>query len=168
MRYRDMKTKKIAFIGLLASVSLILAYIEALLPPIYAAAPGIKLGLANIMSVFALYKYGTKEAALVSFVRISLSALLFGNPWSLAYSAAGAFLSLAVMIILKLSGKFSPVGVSIAGGVCHNLGQILLAMLVLRTIGLGLYMAVLAVTGTLAGVLIGLCASLMLKYLKKV
>lgn len=163
-----MKTKNIAFIGLLCSVSLILAYIEALLPPIYAAAPGIKLGLANIMSVFALYKYGAKEAATVCLIRISLSALLFGNPWSLAYSAAGAVLSLAVMILLKLSGKFCPVGVSIAGGVCHNLGQILLAMMVLKTIGLGLYMAVLAITGTIAGVLVGFCASLMLKYLKKV
>ena len=163
-----MKTKNIAFIGLFASVSLMLAYIEALLPPIYAAAPGIKLGLANIISVFALYKYGAKEAATVCLVRISLSALLFGNPWSLAYSAAGAVLSLTVMILLKLSGKFSPVGVSISGGVCHNLGQILLAMLVLKTSGLLLYMAVLAVTGTLAGVFIGLCASFMLKYLKKV
>ncbi len=168
MRRCDMKTKNIAFLGLLSCGALILSYVEALLPPIYAAVPGIKMGLANIITVFALYKYGAKEAIIVSFVRISLSALLFGNPWALAYSTAGAFLSLSVMMLLKLSQKFSPVGISIAGGVCHNLGQILLAMLVLRTSGLGFYMAVLSVTGTVAGVLIGLCASLMLKYLKKI
>lgn len=163
-----MKTKNIAFLGLLSCGALILSYVEALLPPIYAALPGIRMGLANIITVFALYKYGAKEAVLVSFVRISLSALLFGNPWALAYSAAGALLSLLVMILLKKTDRFSTVGVSISGGVCHNLGQILLAMLVLKTSGLGFYMAVLALTGTLAGVMIGLCASLMLKYLKKV
>lgn len=163
-----MKTKKLTFLALSACLALIFSYVEAMLPPVYSAVPGIKMGLPNIMIVFVLYKYGWRDACAVSFARLVLSALLFGNPWSLAYSAAGAALSLAVMILLKKTDKFSTVGVSIAGGVCHNAGQILLAMLVLETREIGFYMIVLAITGTVAGVLIGLASALMLKYLKKI
>ncbi|MGN1094931.1 MAG: Gx transporter family protein [Eubacteriales bacterium] len=161
-------SKKIAFLGMCTAIALVLSYIEAIIPPIYSAVPGIKLGLPNIMIVFVLYKYGAKEAAAVSFLRLAIASLLFGSVMTLAYSAAGAVISLALMIILKKTSKFSTVGVSIAGGVSHNLGQILVAMLLLETREIGYYMIVLAITGTIAGVLIGLCASLLLKYLKKI
>ena len=162
------KTKKIAFLGLCTGVSLVLAYVEALLPPLWAAVPGIKMGLPNIMIIFLLYRFSWKEAAAVSLVRLCAVALLFGNIMTLAYSLAGAVLSLAIMALLKKSNGFSMVGVSLAGGVFHNLGQILVAMVVLETAEIGYYMIVLTITGVLAGILVGLAGSLLLKYLKRI
>lgn len=157
-------TKKLAFLGMCTCISLMLSYIESVIPPIYPAVPGIKIGLPNIMCVFALYRYGAKEAVAISSLRILIS--LFGNPWSLAYSAAGAFLSLIIMMILKKTGIFSATGVSIAGGVSHNAGQIILAAIVLSTKEIGYYMIILTISGTLAGIAVGLISSLMLKYIK--
>lgn len=161
-------TKKLAFLGLCTAVTLILAYVEALLPPLWSAVPGIKMGLPNIMILFMLYRFSLKEAAAVSAVRLFAVALLFGNVMTLAYSAAGAVLSLSVMALLKKTDRFSPVGVSLTGGVFHNLGQVLVAMLVLETAQIGYYMIVLTLTGTLAGILVGLAGALVLKYMKNV
>ncbi len=161
-------TKKIAFLGLCTAVTLILAYVEALLPPLWSAVPGIKMGLPNIMIIFMLYRFSLKEAAAVSLVRLFAVALLFGNVMTLAYSAAGAVLSLGAMALLKKIDRFSMVGVSLVGGVLHNLGQVLVAMLVLETAEIGYYMIVLTLTGTLAGVLVGLAGALVLKYMKNV
>ncbi len=160
------KTKKLAFLGLATAVTLILSYVEALLPPLVAAVPGVKMGLPNIMLLFLLYRFGWKEAAAVSLVRLAAVALLFGNVMTLAYSFAGALLSLTVMTLFKRLGWFSMVGVSIIGGVFHNLGQVLVAMLVMQTREIGYYMVVLAVTGTVAGILVGLAGALVLKYLR--
>lgn len=157
------KTKKLAFLGLAVSAAMILSYVEAVLPPIYAAVPGVKIGLANVVTVFLLYRFSIKEAAAVAAVRVVLSALLFGSVITLWYSLAGAVLSLAVMALLKKTNLFSCVGVSIAGGVCHNLGQIVVAMIVMQTAQIGYYMMILAITGTLAGVAIGLVGALLLK-----
>ena len=110
-----------------------------------------------------LKKFGVKEAAIVSFIRVFIVALLFGNVMTLAYSCAGALLSIVLMAILKKLNSFSVVGTSIIGGVAHNLGQILVAMFVFDTVQIGYYMAVLAVTGTLAGVVIGLLGAFLLK-----
>lgn len=162
------KTKKLTFIGLLAAVAIVLSYVEMLLPPIYASIPGIKLGLANIVSVILLYKFTVKEAALVTLVRVLTVALLFGNFMTLAYSIAGAFLSITVMALLKRTNLFSTVGVSIAGGVCHNLGQILVAMLVTATAEIGYYMIFLCISGILSGTLIGILGALVLKYIKNI
>lgn len=151
--------KKIAFLGLCTSVALVLAYIESLLPPLFAAVPGIKLGLPNIAIIFLLYRFGVKEAAAVSFVRIVAVSLLFGNPMTFAYSMAGGFLSLSAMAILHKLDFLSVVGVSVAGGVLHNVGQILMAMLLLDTAELGYYLIVLTVTGTVSGVFVGLCGA---------
>ena len=161
-------TKRVAFLGLTASLALILSYVELLLPPIWTAVPGVKMGLPNIVIIFLLYKCTLKEAATVSAVRLILVALLFGNAMTLAYSIAGAVLSLLVMAGLKRTKLFSHVGVSIAGAVMHNLGQVLVAMVLLQTKEIGYYMIVLAVTGTLAGIVIGLAGSLLLKYTEKV
>lgn len=162
------KTKQMTFLGLCTAVTLILAYIEALLPPLWAAVPGIKMGLPNIMILFLLYRFSLKEAAAVSLVRLFAVALLFGNIMTLAYSFAGAVLSLGVMALLKKSDRFSMVGISITGGIFHNLGQILVAMLVLETAEIGYYMIILTLTGTLAGILVGLAGFFVLKYLKTI
>ena len=157
------QSKKIAFLGLCAGVALVLAYVEALLPPLYAAVPGIKLGLPNIAIIFILYRFGLREAAVVSLIRIVAVALLFGNPMTFAYSVAGAFLSLLVMTVLRKLDLFSIVGVSVAGAVFHNVGQILTAMVLLGTAELGYYLIVLAVTGTISGILVGLCGAMAVK-----
>lgn len=160
-------TKKITFLGLSAALALLLSYVEAMLPPIYAAVPGVKVGLPNIAILFLLYRYGWKEAAAVSFVRLALSALLFGNVTMLWYSLAGAVLSLSVMVLAKRLGWFSTVGVSILGGVMHNFGQVLVAMLLLETAEIGYYMLPLVISGTLAGIFIGILGAFLLKKLRK-
>ena len=155
-------TKKLTFLGVLASVALILSYIEAILPPIYAAVPGIKVGLPNVVILFLLYRYGVKEAAAVSFIRLIVSMMLFGSPTMFIYSLAGAVLSLIFMAILKKTKLFSSIGVSVVGGVMHNLGQVLCAMFLLETAEIGYYMFVLVISGTLAGIFIGLLGGILL------
>ena len=166
MRNNRTQIQKIALLAMLTATAMILAYVEAILPPIWSAVPGVKVGLPNVIIIFVLYRFGLRSAAAVSLVRILLSSLLFGSPMSFLYSLAGAVLSLAVMMMLRKMNVFSTVGVSVAGGVFHNVGQIFAAMLLLRTAEIGYYMIVLAVTGTLAGVFVGLCGALLLARLK--
>ena len=161
------KVRKTALLGMVTSVALVLAYLEAILPPISTAVPGIKMGLPNLAIIFVLYRFGFKDAAVVSALRLFIVALLFGNVMTLAYSTAGAVLSLTLMGILKKTDKFSTVGVSVAGAVMHNLGQILVAIFLFETVQLGYYMIILAVTGSIAGVLIGIGAGILLKRTKK-
>lgn len=160
-------TKQIAFLGLCTALALALAYIEAILPPVVNAVPGIKMGLPNIIIVFVLYRCNWQKAAAVSLVRVLLMLLIFGNVTAFFYSVAGAVLSLSAMALLKCWDKLSVVGVSVTGAVLHNVGQILMAMLLLGTAELGYYLIVLAVTGTVAGVFIGLCGNLAIKRIPK-
>ncbi len=164
---KRLSTKKVAFLGLSASLALLLSWIEFLLPPLYAAVPGIKIGLPNVVILVVLYLVGTKEAATVSLVRLCVSSLLFGNPVMFVYSAAGAVLSLLLMILLKKLDRLSTVGVSVAGGVAHNIGQTAVAMLLLNTPQIAYYLIVLTVTGTISGVFIGLCGAFLTKRLSK-
>ena len=150
----------------MAAVAMMLSYIEALLPPVYSAVPGIKFGLANIAVIFALYSVDPKSAALISLVRVALSALLFGSVMSFIYSFSGAVLSLAVMILLKKSALFSAVGVSVAGAVMHNVGQVLCAVIILGTAEIGYYLIFLSVSAVVSGVLVGLVSALLIKKLK--
>lgn len=159
-------TKKLALIGVMAAVAMMLSYIEALIPPVYSAVPGIKLGLANIAVIFALYSVDPKSAAFISLVRVALSALLFGSVMSFIYSFSGAVLSLAVMILLKKSALFSAVGVSVAGAVMHNVGQVLCAVIMLGTAEIGYYLIFLSVSAVVSGVLVGLVSALLIKKLK--
>lgn len=161
-------TKKLVFLSVFAALAMVLSYIELLLPPIWSAVPGIKVGLPNIVIIFLLYRFSVKEAAVVSVIRLLTTALLFGNILTFFYSFAGAFLSIVVMWLLKKLNLFSQVGVSIAGGVSHNLGQILVAMIVLATKEIGYYMIVLSVTGTIAGIFVGISGILLLKYTDKI
>ena len=165
MKNRQIRTRRVAFFGLAASLALLLSYVEFLLPPLFVAVPGIKVGLPNIVILYVLYSMGWRDAVLVSLVRICLSSLLFGNMMTLAYSLAGALLSLAMMGLLKKTDLLTTVGVSVAGGVSHNLGQIAVAMLLLNTPQIAFYMIVLSVTGTIAGIVIGLCGAILIKRL---
>ncbi len=160
---------KLAFLGVFTALALVLSYVESQLPPIWTAVPGIKIGLPNIIIIILLYKLGVKEAVTVSLIRVLFSSfLLFGSGMMLIYSVVGACLSLTLMTICKKLNLFSTVGVSIVGGISHNLGQILVAIALFDTAQLGYYMIVLAVTGTVAGVFIGIAGSLLLKRLEKV
>lgn len=157
------KVKDTAFLGLCVSLALALAYVEVLLPPLLAAVPGIKMGLPNIILIFLLYRRGFVPAATVSLLRMVLVTLLFGNWMAFLYSLAGGGLSMAVMVLLKKLDFLSVTGVSVAGGVTHNVGQILMAMWLMNTAELGYYLIVLAVTGTVAGLFIGLCGALLIR-----
>ena len=156
-----MKASKIAQYGLLTALALVLSYLESLIPPLWV--PGVKLGLPNLAVVFALYRLGWKDACAISLARVVLVTLLFGNGAALAYSIAGAALSLSLMGLLKKTGKFSTVGVSVTGGVAHNAGQILVAMALLETSRLAWYLPVLWVSGTIAGVLIGIVSGVLVE-----
>ena len=160
-----MKTKKIVTYGILIAVALVLSYLESLIPPFFAV-PGMKLGLTNLVVLIALYLMGTGSALLINILRVLLVGLLFGNLISLLYSVAGALLSWIVMLLLKRTGKFSIVTVSIAGGVFHNIGQILVAMLILRTVSIAWYLLALWVSGIVAGAVIGIIGGLVCKRLK--
>ena len=153
--------RMLAYLGITTSMALILSWVEHLLPPIYSAIPGIKIGLPNIVIIFLLYRFGWREAAAVSLVRILIVSMLFGTPMTLAYSLAGGVLSLGIMILLKKLNFLSCVGVSVAGGVFHNIGQILMAVILLGTAEIAYYLIVLAVTGTVAGIFVGLAGGLL-------
>lgn len=144
---------------------MILSYLESLVPLSFAI-PGIKMGLPNIVIVFALYKLGFRAATCISIIRVVLVSILFGNVMSMIYSLAGAVLSLAVMWLLSRSGKFSSVGVSVAGALGHNVGQIVTAIVLLETGGLVYYLAPLCVSGTIAGICIGIAGGIVVKRVK--
>lgn len=155
---------KAAYLGVFAALAMIFSYLESLIPlPI--GIPGIKLGLANLLVVVAMYKIGEKEAFAISIVRIILSGFLFANLFSIIYSLAGGILSFFVMWLLKKQGSFSVFGVSMAGGVSHNVGQILIAMYVVETFSVAYYIPVLLVAGLLTGFVIGVGTREILKRL---
>ena len=156
---------KAAYLGVFTTLAMILSYVELLIPPIFTAVPGIKLGLPNLVIVFALYCFGFRYAMAISLVRVLLTSLLFGNTLMMMYSLAGAFLSLLTMLLLMRINCFSCVGVSVVGGIMHNLGQILVAIFAFRTVEIGYYMTVLTFTGTVAGIVIGLTSAYFIKRL---
>ncbi len=157
----EMSTKKLTALALLTTTAMILSYVESLLPSV--GVPGVKLGLANIAVIFALFRLGGKSALAVSLVRVFMVTMLFGSMSALLYSLAGAALSLGVMALLRRTDRFSTVGVSVAGGVAHNAGQILMAMLLLGTARLAYYYPVLVVSGVAGGIFTGLAAALLIR-----
>lgn len=154
--------KKTAFLGMFVALALIASYVESLIP-VYFGAPGIKLGLANLVTVVVLYRCGWKDAAFVSVLRILLAGFLFGNVFSILYSLAGGILSFLVMCFLKRRKSFSILGVSIAGGVSHNLGQIGAAVILMENGRIIFYFPALMVAGILTGLLIGIGSREVLK-----
>lgn len=160
-----MKTK-VAYFGVFTALALILSYIESLIP-IHLGIPGVKLGLANLIVVISLYKMSIKEVYILSILRIVLAGFIFGNLFAIFYSLAGGMLSLSVMCILKRTEKFSVFGISMAGGVFHNIGQLIMAAIVLESISIGYYFPVLLISGLATGFVIGVISNEMLKRLKK-
>ena len=153
-----------AYFGVFTALALIFSYVETLIP-IQFGIPGAKLGLANLVIVIVLYKTDWKEALLLSVVRIVLSGFIFGNLFSIIYSLAGGIMSLAVMAAIRKDKGFSVIGVSMAGGVCHNIGQLIVAMIVVQTYQVGYYLPVLLIVGLATGTLIGVISSGVLKRL---
>ena len=158
---------RVAYFGVFTALALMFSYIETMIP-IQFGVPGIKLGFANIMIVIMLYKSSAKEALLLSIVRIMLSGFLFGNLSSILYSIAGGVLSLGIMTLLKKQGGFSVIGVSVAGGVSHNVGQLIVATLVVETYQVGYYFPVLLVAGVLTGLGIGVVSQEVLKRIRNI
>jgi heptaprenyl diphosphate synthase len=153
---------RIAACGVLTALALIFSYIEFLVPlPI--AIPGIKLGLANIVCLVCLYALGEKHAFLINVTRIALAALLFGSVFSALYALAGGVVSFAVMALLKRTKRFSVCGVSMAGGVFHNLAQLAVAGLLVESAQVFYYFPVLLLSGMATGIGIGILATLILR-----
>ena len=160
-----MNVRKMTFLSLSVALALLLSFVESQIPP-FVAVPGIKIGLSNIVTVYLLYALSWREAGAVSLVRVLLSSLLFGTAVSLIYSLAGAVLSFLVMLLLKKLPIFSSLGVSIAGGVMHNLGQIIAACLLLENAAIAGYLPVLIVSGVVAGIAVGVVSAIVVKRVK--
>ena len=158
-------TRKLTYLALTVSFALILSFIESRIPA-FVAIPGIKVGLANIAVIFTLYKLGAKEAIAVSVIRVLLVSILFGSPVSLIYSISGAVLSLFTMIILKKLTPLTEIAVSVSGGVMHNVGQIAAASFMLETNVVIYYLPFLMLSGTVAGIAIGVVSGLLIKKVK--
>lgn len=156
--------KKTALMGMCIALALVLGWLESLVP-VVPPVSGIKLGLANVVSIFLLYRMNYKEASVVALLRVLLSGILFGNFSMLLYSLAGAFLSILLMSLLKASSKFSVIPVSIVGGVAHNLGQLIVAVIIVENGVLFYYLPVLILAGAISGALIGLLGALLIKHI---
>ena len=151
-------TKTTAYLGVFVALAFIVSYIDAIIP-FSMGVPGIKLGLANIVVLIVLYAFGTKEAFLISLFRIVLIAFTFSNTFTMIYSLSGGFLSWALMSILIKTDKFSIVGVSVVGGVSHNIGQLVIAAILIKTTSLIYYFPILIIGGVITGIIIGLLSA---------
>ena len=150
------------YFGMFTALALIFSYVESLIP-FHIGIPGVKLGLANLVIVVAMYKMNKKQVYLLSVTRVVLAGFMFGNLFSIVYSLAGSLLSLAVMYGLKRKESFSIMGISMAGGVFHNIGQLIVAMIVLESLNLVYYASVLLSSG-----LIGIVSDEIMKRIKKI
>ena len=148
---------KIAYWGVFLALALVCSYVESLIP-ISFGIPGVKLGLTNIVVILMLYTIGAKDAILISVLRIILAGFMFGNAFSIIYSLAGGILSFIVMLLLKNTGKLKILSISTAGGISHNVGQLIVAALVVENYNILFYVPVLIIAGISTGFLIGLLA----------
>lgn len=160
-----MMIKRVSYYGSMVAVALICGYIEFLIPFDFGI-PGIKLGLANIVAIFLLYRNGYLPALVVNVLRILLCGILFGNVMSIFYSLCGGILSFTVMWMLKKCPWFSTVGISAVGGTVHNIGQLLAASVIIGFRAIIYYMPFLIVSGVLTGFLVGLAATVLIKRIK--
>ncbi|KAJ52778.1 heptaprenyl diphosphate synthase [Clostridium tetanomorphum] len=164
------KTKKLVFLSLLVSIALIIYIVEAQLPVLVSGVPGIKLGLANSISLFALIMLGSKEALLIMLLRTTLGSFLGGTMSSFLYSIAGGLLSNLVMILLykKFSHNLSLWSISVCGAIFHNIGQLLVAALVIQDFRIYLYLPVLMIASIITGYFIGVGTNYLYKHIEKV
>lgn len=163
---KNNKAKKIALFGMMVALAFTFSYFESLIPFNFSI-PGVKLGLANLVVVIALYIMKPSEAFAIAIIRILLSGLTFGNVYSLAYSLCGGILSFAVMYLVKRT-KLSVIGVSMLGGICHNIGQIIVAAIVMGTARIAYYLPVLLIAGLITGLLLGIISKLVIDRFEKV
>ncbi|MCR5654893.1 MAG: Gx transporter family protein [Lachnospiraceae bacterium] len=154
--------RRVALLGVFVALGMILSYIEAMFP-IVASMPGIRIGLSNALVVYLLYNCDWKDACIYQVTRILLSFLLFGNLFALTYSAAGAVCSMTVMLLIKRIKRFDTAGVSACGGLFHNLGQFLVAYILMGA-AVVTYLPVLVFSGVLSGYLIGWLSALLMRY----
>ena len=161
-----MKTRNVAMYGMLIALAFILSYIESIIP-IPVPVPGIKIGLANLVVVTALFLMGPKQAFVMSMIRIILVGFTFGNLSTMIFSFGGGLLSWLAMAVAKRWNKFSVTGVSILGGISHNAGQILVAMWVVNSGVLIYYLPFLIISGVITGAVIGIAGGLVINSLKK-
>ena len=166
-RAADRRTSWIASRGLLIALALVLAWVESQIP-VFFAVPGMKLGLTNLVVLIALYRLGAPDALILNVIRILLVGLSFGNVFSMIYSLAGGVLSFLVMFLLKRTGRFHIITVSVAGGVFHNIGQVLVAMAVLGSGYVAYYLPVLWISGIAAGAVIGLISGQVARRLPRI
>lgn len=159
------RSHALSLLALTVSAAMMLSFVESQLPA-FVPIPGIKIGLANIAVIFALYEFGIIKASCVSLIRVFLVALLFGNITGMIYGLFGAVFSLAIMWILKKCSPLSCIGVSVAGAVAHNMGQILSAWLLIGNEKILLYLPVLVISGTISGIAIGFASGILIKRLK--
>lgn len=159
-------TKKLATLSIAVSLAMVLSYVDKIITSLAPLPPGIKLGLANIAVVFAIYKLGVKEGAIISVVRVILASFLFGTVVSFWYAIAGATVSLILMIILKKLTPLSCVTVSTVGGISHNVAQICVASILFDTNLLVYYLPFLLVAGVVAGIVIGTASAILVKRIK--
>ncbi len=159
-------TRKLTLSALLVALAMIFSYVEVLIPFNFGI-PGVKLGLANLVVLVALYLLDTKQAFMISLVRIVLVAFTFGSIAAMLYSLAGGLLSFVIMALLRKIKGFSIMGVSVAGGVGHNIGQILVAMAVVENMNLIFYLPVLMIAGVVTGLLIGFVSGLIIPAVRK-
>ena len=159
------RNQKIALLGISVSIAIVLSYIEAIIPS-FVPIPGVKIGLANIAIMFIMYKLDILSATIVSAVRLVTVFLIFGGLVPFLYSVAGAALSLLVMYLMKRFTPFSEIGVSVAGGVSHNVAQIIVAIFMFSTGSLIYYLPVLLLSGTISGVLIGIISGILITKIK--
>ena len=160
-----MRNKKIATSALMIALAMILSFVESQIPSFFPI-PGIKLGLANIAVIFALYRLSIKDAIVVSLIRVVVVSTLFGTSLTLAYSLSGAVLSLLIMVLLKKSDRFSIVGVSVAGGISHKIGQIIMAIILMHNSVISYYLPFLIISGIVTGVVIGLVSAKIVERVK--
>lgn len=161
------RSKKIAYYALLIALAFVLSYLESLIP-INIGVPGIKLGLANLVVVTALYLMKAKDAFIISMIRILLTGLTFGGVFSLVYSFAGGILSFAVMLAAKKGGRLSAAGASVLGGSVHNIGQLAAAAIVMENAGVFYYLPVLLLSGALTGALTGIASQAVISRIEKI
>ncbi len=157
--------KKVAHYSVLIALAMVMSYIEAMLP-VSIGVYGVKLGLANVVVLLALYEYGFKAATFISLIRVFLVGILFGTGYSMLFSMAGGILSLLIMGILKKLKIGSIIGVSIMGAVFHNMGQIIVAISLLN-ISVMYYLPILIISGIISGILVGMISGIVIKRVRR-
>lgn len=152
----------VSYIALMTALAAVVGYLEMLIPISYFGIPGVKAGLANVVSLAALYLFGPMYAFLITTARVLIIGFMFGNMYSIIFSLTGGLLSVAFMYILKRTGAFRIAGISAGGGAFHNIGQLIVALITLDGINLMYYLPVLIISGTLCGCLTGILAGMVL------